>query len=269
MTGPQGRSRERYVHLMVHHDGAPESRTWRLRLGAYRLLVGLAGVSVAAVIVALVMLGPIVQAAGRVPGLERQVQNLEAENAKIRQLAAVLDSVQLGYERVRGMIGGDVVPDLARASADDLPIAPAVRARSGPGPAYPKGSSIPAFWPLADAGFITRGLVDNGGRDEPHPGVDIAVAMATPVRASGGGIVAATGEDAEYGKFVLLEHPSGYQTMYGHLSRVVVSKGNRLDAGKVLGLSGNSGRSTAPHLHFEIRREGTSLDPLTLVKETR
>lgn len=261
--------RERYVHIMVHHDGTSASRNWRVRLGMYRLLVGLAIGSVAAVIIALVMIGPIMRAAGRVPGLERRVRNLEAENGKISQLAAALDSVQIGYDRVRGMIGGDVVPDLAQVAGGDLPVAPPISARAGAARNYRSGPSIPSHWPLVDAGFITRGLVDDGGRDEPHPGVDIAVAMATPVRASGGGTVAGTGEDADYGKFVLLSHPSGYQTMYGHLSRVVVGRGDRLNSGEVLGLSGNSGRSTAPHLHFEIRREERSFDPLTLVKEGR
>ena len=66
---------------------------------------------------------------------------------------------------------------------------------------------------------------------------------------------------------MLLEHPEGYQSMYGHLSRVTVAVGDTVSAGQVIGLSGNSGRSSAPHLHLEIRREGRSLDPLTLVQE--
>jgi murein DD-endopeptidase MepM/ murein hydrolase activator NlpD len=55
--------------------------------------------------------------------------------------------------------------------------------------------------------------------------------------------------------------------MYGHASRLIVVEGDDVQAGEVIALSGNSGRSTAPHLHFEIRRDGKSLDPLTLVKE--
>jgi murein DD-endopeptidase MepM/ murein hydrolase activator NlpD len=89
------------------------------------------------------------------------------------------------------------------------------------------------------------------------------------VRASGGASVREAGEDAEYGFFVLLDHPEEYQTMYGHLSRILVTHGATVAAGEVLGLTGNSGRSTAPHLHFEIRQRGSSLDPMTLVKEGR
>src|SRR5947199_249405 len=89
----------------------------------------------------------------------------------------------------------------------------------------------------------------------------------TPVRAAGGGAVEAAGTDPAYGLFVLLRHSSGYETMYGHASRLLVREGDSVQAGQVIALSGNSGRSTAPHLHFEIRREGKSLDPLTVVKQ--
>jgi murein DD-endopeptidase MepM/ murein hydrolase activator NlpD len=91
--------------------------------------------------------------------------------------------------------------------------------------------------------------------------------MGSLVRAAGGGSVLQTGVDPEYGSFVLLQHPQGFQTMYGHLSRIAVTAHSSVAAGEVIGLSGNSGRSSAPHLHFEIRRDGHSLDPLTMVKE--
>ena len=91
--------------------------------------------------------------------------------------------------------------------------------------------------------------------------------VGTLVRASGGATVNQIGEDPEYGFFVLLDHPEEYQTMYGHLSRIIVTDGQTVQAGEVIGLSGNSGRSTAPHLHFEIRQRGTSLDPRTMVKQ--
>ena len=131
------------------------------------------------------------------------------------------------------------------------------------------GPSTPRHWPLDETGYITRGQVKAGGRDEAHPGIDIAVSVGSLVRASGGAIVRQAGEDPEYGFFVLLDHPEEYQTMYGHLSRILVTQGATVETGEVIGLSGNSGRSTAPHLHFEIRQHGQSLDPLTMVKEGR
>jgi murein DD-endopeptidase MepM/ murein hydrolase activator NlpD len=131
------------------------------------------------------------------------------------------------------------------------------------------GGTVPSQWPLDDGGFLTRGQVGTGGRDEAHPGIDVAVPVGSLVRASGGGTVHQVGDDPEYGLFVLLDHSDEYQTMYGHLSRILVAAGATVAPGEVIGLSGNTGRSTAPHLHFEIRQRGLSLDPLTLVKEGR
>jgi murein DD-endopeptidase MepM/ murein hydrolase activator NlpD len=97
----------------------------------------------------------------------------------------------------------------------------------------------------------------------------VAVPVGSPVRASGGGKVEAAGTDPDYGLFVLLRHPGGFQTMYGHTSRLLVREGESVAAGQVIALSGNTGRSTAPHLHFEVRRDGRSLDPLTVVQEAK
>jgi len=142
-------------------------------------------------------------------------------------------------------------------------------ARPGSGTRFEAGASIPSHWPLDVQGFVTRGQVRAGVVDESHPGIDIAVPLGTPVRASGGGSVSEAGYNADYGLFVLLRHPSGYETMYGHMSRLIAAEGDQVQAGQVIGLSGNSGRSTAPHLHFEIRRDEKSIDPLELVKEGR
>jgi murein DD-endopeptidase MepM/ murein hydrolase activator NlpD len=265
MTG-----RPRGVTVVIQRDGATRSQTLRLPLWAIRLgtLAGatlLAGLGLLAV-----LYFPVVRAAARVPGLERQVSRLQAENAMVRQLSVALDSAELRYEQLRGMIGADIVRDPLAISAN-LPLAPALRARvGGESPPAGPGPTVPREWPLGDRGYITRGQVqvpDSGSREEAHPGLDIAVPVGTLVRASGGATVNQIGDDPEYGFYVLLDHPEEYQTMYGHLSRIIVTDGQTVEAGEVIGLSGNSGRSTAPHLHFEIRQRGTSLDPRTMVKQ--
>ncbi len=214
---------------------------------------------------------PIAAGAARVPGLVREVERLEAENRKIGELVAALDSAERRYDRIRAMLGADIVPDPVQLAAT-LPVAPAIRARlAGSGRRPGAGPSEPRHWPLDDAGYVTRGqaAAGPGGNTgvEVHPGVDIAVPPGSPVRAAGGGTVLQSGQEAEYGLFVLIEHPGGYQTMYGHLSRVTVAAGQAVDARQVVGLSGNTGRSSAPHLHFEIRRDGQAIDPHTMVKE--
>jgi murein DD-endopeptidase MepM/ murein hydrolase activator NlpD len=265
MTG-----RPRGVTVVIQRDGATRSQTlrlplWALRLGALGGATLLAGLGLLAV-----LYFPVVRAAARVPGLERQVDRLRAENAMVRQLSVALDSAEMRYEQLRGMIGADIVRD-PLAISSTLPLAPAIRARVGSEvlPAGP-GPTVPREWPLGDRGYITRGQVqpqDSNVREEAHPGLDIAVPVGTLVRASGGAKVNQIGDDPEYGLYILLDHPEDYQTMYGHLSRIIVTDGQSVEAGEVIGLSGNSGRSTAPHLHFEIRQRGTSLDPRTMVKQ--
>lgn len=262
-------SRRRYVSVMIHHDGAPESHSYHLPLWAFRVLIALGALTTLGVLIGLLMVTPLARAAFRVPVLEEEVRRLQSDNSKITQLAAALDSVEHNYAQVRRMVGADVVPDPI-AAATDLPIAPPVLARqAGRAPRFPTGATSPRYWPLDEAGFITRGIVGDSTPDESHPGIDVAVPTGTIVRASGGGTVAQSGTDAEYGKYVLLQHPSGYESMYGHLSRVIVAQGQTVQPGDVIGLSGNTGRSTAPHLHFEVRHGGRSVDPLILVKEGR
>ena len=102
---------------------------------------------------------------------------------------------------------------------------------------------------------------------ESHPGLDIAVAQDSYIRAAAGGIVRDAGTDEVYGKFVLIDHGDGYESMYGHASQIFVAAGDSVERHEVIALSGSTGRSTAPHLHFEVRREGQAVDPLSLVRK--
>jgi murein DD-endopeptidase MepM/ murein hydrolase activator NlpD len=256
----------RRVTVIVQPDGAVEGRTFRLPLWALQA-AAIAAVSMAGFLLfAVLAYAPLVRTAARVPLLDRKVQRLEDENGRIRELAAALDSLQARYEQVRGMVGADVVPSLAQVSAP-LPLAPAVRARTSASTRYPAGGSAPRFWPLDEPGYPTRGLATDAAADEPHHGLDIAVAQGSPVRASGGGTVVDAGQDPVFGNFVLIAHPDEYQSLYGHLSRIVTAKGRTVDPGEVIGLAGNTGRSSAPHLHFEIRQRGEPVDPESLVKQ--
>ena len=255
-----------WVTILVQTDGSLETRQLRMpRWAARALLTG--GIIFAGLIVlAGAFYVPLMRTAARVPGLERRVARLEAENARIADLARALDSADVRYARLRAMIGADIVPDpLVRASG--APIAPALNARVIGTVHRADGATTPKHWPLDEPGYVTRGQVGTAGADDAHPGLDIAVPVGTLVRATAAGLVAEAGEDPEYGTFVLLQHADEYQSMYGHLSRLVVRAGQRVMAGEVIGLSGNTGNSTAPHLHFEVRKKGLVVDPLTLVKE--
>jgi murein DD-endopeptidase MepM/ murein hydrolase activator NlpD len=102
------------------------------------------------------------------------------------------------------------------------------------------------------------------GRRRMHSGVDLAAAEGTPVTAPQDGIVSFSNWSGGYGLLVAVEHASGVQTRFGHLSRVTVRPGQLVRQGQVLGLVGSTGRSTGPHLHYEVRHRGRAIDPLAL-----
>lgn len=98
-----------------------------------------------------------------------------------------------------------------------------------------------------------------------HEGIDFAVPVGTPVLASTGGVVVYAGERGNYGNLVTIQSPDGIETRYAHLSAINVAKGDAVTAGQEIAKSGNTGLSTGPHLHFEVRKGGTPIDPKTML----
>jgi murein DD-endopeptidase MepM/ murein hydrolase activator NlpD len=109
---------------------------------------------------------------------------------------------------------------------------------------------------------------DFGWRNDPihgqqrfHAGLDLKVAYGQEVRAASGGVVKFAGEQAGYGTTVVVDHGDGLETRYAHLSSTEVRAGSVVSAGQPIARSGNSGRSTGAHLHFEVRQDGQPIDP--------
>ncbi len=99
------------------------------------------------------------------------------------------------------------------------------------------------------------------GRRKMHEGVDIAARTGSPVIATADGIVSQAGTKTGYGKLVVIDHGYGYQTYYGHNSKIHVKVGQRISRGGKIASVGNTGRSTGPHVHYEVRRNGVPLNP--------
>jgi murein DD-endopeptidase MepM/ murein hydrolase activator NlpD len=252
--------------IIVHRDGAVDSRSYRVPLWIVRAGAIAGGGLALLAFVGAVLYAPIVRTAARVPSLNRELERLRAENEQVRGLAAALERVESRYRQVRTMLGGDVVPTMLGQEDEVHPSAPPLFVLPpGRAPRYEPGPSIPRHWPLDARGVITRGTVGAGSGAEVHAGLDIAAPRGTPIRAAGGGVVARAGRDNEYGLFVLLQHPEGYRSMYGHASRLLVAAGDSVQAGQVIGLTGSTGRSTAPHLHFEIRQSDRQVDPRSML----
>ena len=99
-----------------------------------------------------------------------------------------------------------------------------------------------------------------------HTGLDIAVPTGTAIRAAYGGTVRLVGEDGRSGKYVTISHDDGYETFYCHCSETLVTEGTVVRAGEAVAKVGATGWATGPHLHFEIRKNGTKLDPLQILE---
>jgi murein DD-endopeptidase MepM/ murein hydrolase activator NlpD len=125
-------------------------------------------------------------------------------------------------------------------------------------------ASTPSIWPIR--GYVSSGF---GRRNDPftgeierHYGLDLNARTGTPVRVTADGLVVETSTSPTYGKYVVVSHGFGTVTRYAHLSRIDARRGQRLRRGQVLGLVGNTGRSRAPHLHYEVWINERAQDPL-------
>ncbi len=121
----------------------------------------------------------------------------------------------------------------------------------------------------------TRGRISSpfGYRSNPftglktyHSAIDIVTNTGTKVKATAAGTVADTGYNSVFGNYIILKHSGGYQSLYAHLSTINVKEGSSVTQSSIIGLSGNTGQSTGPHLHFSIFKSGKALDPARYVK---
>jgi murein DD-endopeptidase MepM/ murein hydrolase activator NlpD len=256
------RGDDRHLTIIVVPHGDLEYRSFVVSYGKLKFLVFLTGALLLGFAVMLAVLFPVMAQAARVPALEAELREYDRDRARVVELARELQEVEAQYERVRRLLGAD-----APAGADTAPLLPPLRrdtSRGDPRDGADESSSLIDLWPLATAGFVTRTLADGRSR---HPGIDIAVPKNSHIRAAGAGVVRVAAVDDVYGQYVVLDHGEGLQTIYGHASRLLVTAGDRVRRGEVIALSGSTGRSTAPHLHFEVRIDGRAVDPLLFVRQ--
>jgi murein DD-endopeptidase MepM/ murein hydrolase activator NlpD len=125
----------------------------------------------------------------------------------------------------------------------------------------------PSIWPVS--GEVTSGF---GWRNSPwgdgselHPGIDIANSMGAPIVATADGEVVKSEASGGYGNIVQIDHGNGVTTIYGHNSRMIVNAGQNVKKGQVISYVGSTGRSTGPHVHYEVRINGTPVDPTSFM----
>jgi len=252
--------KDAFTVIIVPHD-QKGTRQYRVRYRLFYTLLVLIGIGAAAMIIFVATYGRILLKAREAVMLERQVAELTRRNEQVGELMRNLARLRSMNLQVRRMLGLNV------SDEDSLAIQPAMASAemTDEDLGYETEQalySMPNFWPVR--GYITRGFDISAGAGEEgyHPGIDIAVPRGTPVRASAGGYVLEAGWDDMYGYYVLIDHGYGIKTLYGHNDRLRVTKGERVGRGQTIAYSGNSGKSTAPHLHFEVIQNNNYEDPL-------
>jgi murein DD-endopeptidase MepM/ murein hydrolase activator NlpD len=123
-----------------------------------------------------------------------------------------------------------------------------------------EASCVPAIWPVR--GWVTAEFgAELPGREKKHGGLDIAASLGTTILATASGKVVFSGWDRDLGLVVIIDHQNGLSTFYGHCSKVLVNVGDLVFQGQAIAQLGNTGQSSAPHVHFEIRENDLSVDP--------
>lgn len=247
--------KEQGISIIVMRGGVAEPRTFTLsRRGILAVKVG--GVTLAVLFVTMAASWFVIAGrAATATAMRQEYDSLVARHQRMDSLArrlAGLEARQDGFSRLIGAAS-------ARDSA--LWLGNPGAAAGDAGGLGEGAATEPTAWPLTTQGFVTQS--DGGVGD--HPGIDIAVASGSYVRAAGGGVVVDAANDPVYGLFVLIDHGDGWRTRYGHASYLIAERGWNVRQGEVIALSGSTGRSTAPHLHFEILSNGSAIDPLSMV----
>jgi murein DD-endopeptidase MepM/ murein hydrolase activator NlpD len=272
---------EKKNHYTVMFLPDDNGRTFSIRLhkNIFRSLVAFLALFSLGIVVLLFSMGAIGIKLQLVQTLRQQKQALELENQrlrnafqKIRKLEVLseylhqmsldgLDQAKLAQFQIqhqagtpdRGGAAAKQTGDSAQAGAENE------LAENAAVPHRDYAALIPTIPPLE--GWVTKSFSSGStGRDD-HPGIDIAAASGTPIRSTAPGIVETVANDTYFGLLVTIRHQAGFVTRYGHCSQILVNKGDDIKRGQTIGLVGSTGRSTAPHLHYEILRDGKSLDP--------
>lgn len=249
------------VHLVP--DTGQESLDWDIPFVYFRILAAFIVVGMLALLFLIFSSGSLILERQQRRILERRLDAMTTRVARVHSLETQLEETTLVLLKVQEMLGvREALPEsLLQAQV-------ARRIQSGEAPELigpdPVGENkqllqgSPSLWPVR--GWVTREFSSKRG-DEHHPGIDIAAPTGTPIRVAGDGVVLVAGWNEEYGNFVLIDHGFGLTSLYGHNSSLSVNKEDRVLGGDVIAFLGNTGRSTGPHLHFELRRNGIPVDP--------
>jgi murein DD-endopeptidase MepM/ murein hydrolase activator NlpD len=205
--------------------------------------------------------------------LRSENQVLRAQNEKIKEIEFELARIEKLKRQIEAWAGiMDTKGRLAGAIADEIPATNFWPRRYTYGimePFYTGFASHSGGMILPANGWVSKAFIGDASGKGAHPGIDIVAPRGTPVRCALDGVVKSAGWDDTYGNLVVVEHGDSLATLYGHNEKVLVKAGDRVAKGQIIAVVGSTGKSTAPHVHFEILRNNKPVDPGSYIDLTK
>lgn len=193
--------------------------------------------------------------------LKAEKEDLQKENAQLKDNLKRLDKI----ERIAAYLEDLAIPsqlmqDVLQSGKSEKPDSNVNVIKTAMTETYDNSSPIPNIIPVN--GWITMHYKDSVSGKISHPGVDFAAEKGAPIKVTAPGIVEKVQNDKIYGLQVVVNHGQGIKTMYGHCSQILVASGDSVKRGQTIALVGNTGLSTAPHLHYEVIKDNIKVDPM-------
>jgi len=273
--------RKAVFSIILVPSGGAKPRTLVFSKRGLWALLGIGSVVAALVVFSVVVLVQMGWFSFTIVRLKRENAELKREHGKVARLEQELNRLGLVEKKLLALLGiGDAATGpgtpvggtgsgsgVYGAKAGENVGAPAgldsqVRQGAGRSGTSAYTRSLPTLWPVL--GEISRTF---SYESDGHKGLDIATPNGTQVKAAGDGTVEFAGQDDVFGLMIIINHGSGITTLYGHNSKLSVARGDEVLRGQVIAYSGTSGKSSAPHLHFEISRYGRQVNPLTFLSD--
>ncbi len=272
-SGTSGMKRPNNINITISSTGGSSARQFMLNKSLVKFFLVVISALVLCFLTGCFFLGYLLKEARTTQGLRSENLQLKQQLLRLNELEERLTALNQAKANMLNLLGIDEpLSDRTHGATEGdrsngytgvyVPVASGTQLMEGD---IPEIKRTLLECPLLGPKTRDFGLLDNTGIF--HTGVDIAGETGAGVFAAGQGIVSFIGNHGLFGLVIKVAHSPGLETMYGHTSKILVKTGDFVTAGQVIAEVGNSGQSTAPHLHFEIQWKGKAVDPVQIITD--
>jgi murein DD-endopeptidase MepM/ murein hydrolase activator NlpD len=250
-----------HVTLMIITDSGRSPVSIKFTQRTFKIILGVLGLFVVGLVIILATYTSLLNQSVERNRLAVEVEQLRRVTGKIDQLEQNLANYRIMLKKMTELAGIDL--DAVGLSSLDSQVVTGRQTLPRQNAGDVRGSQshpIPSGYPVN--GYVSQTFrPDDENPRMRHLGVDLAVGAGTQVLATADGTVSFSGWDSTFGWKVVISHDNGIETMYGHNDSLLVQAGDPVKFGEPIAISGSTGVSTAPHVHYEIRKDGSAVDP--------